>query len=58
MKVFVTKLTVLMWILAALTILISGWYLGKEYMRDKICGDMDFYYGEDKDLIKLRACED
>ena len=58
MKAFTTRLTMVFWLLTAIAILISGWYLGKEYMRDKICGDMEFYYGTDKDLVKLRACEE
>ena len=36
----------------------GGWYLGKEYKENNICGDIEFYFGggKDGDLVKVRDC--
>ncbi len=26
--------------------------------KSSICGDIDFYYGADKELLKVRGCEE
>ena len=46
-----------MMLIIILVAIAGGWQLGKEYMRDKICGDISFYLGSDKDLARIRACE-
>ena len=34
----------------------GGGWIGKEYMRKQICGDIAFYRSNDKDLVGTRDC--
>lgn len=44
----------LLLLIAAIAI---GWLGGVTRTTHVICGDISFYYGNDKDLIKIRSCE-